>query len=186
MMKINKQIGSAFVILIFSFACRTAEDGKMKYPRFLTTVTGYSLPEEGDRNVLLGAYSRAELPTSNIKVLVWNIYKGNKGNWAGDFHRLVKPADLAIIQEVYLDTNMKNIFNKLEGRGWQVGVSFYMDGEKKISTGVSTSAFVDPNSINLLASKDREPIIHTPKMALFTSYPIAGYAESLLVLNPLY
>jgi len=136
-----------------------------------------------DNNVLMtvNEANLAELEPGSIKLLLWNIYKGNNQNWDSDFIEISKDHDLLVLQETFLDSFMLGVFKDLPVFEFNMATS-WLDG-KGIETGVATASIVCPVSVNFQRSKYREPIADTPKMTLFTEYSLAGLTETLLVVN---
>ncbi len=121
--------------------------------------------------------SAHELDANNISILNWNIYKGEKKNWASDFRQLSNGRDLVIIQEARLNNEVKNTL-KEQSINWTLNTGFYVNDE---ATGVLTGSKVKPvSSCGLRAT---EPFLRLPKTALINKYNISGTDEKLLVAN---
>ncbi len=117
-----------------------------------------------------------------IRLLVWNIYKGKKKNWFKDFKPLAHKANLILLQESVLNDKFSRFLNGEDGYEWQMAQSF-MKGRELNSTGVKTGCRVAAKGIFFYKSPHAEPVTGTPKMILGTSYSLAPSAPELLVLN---
>ena len=133
-----------------------------------------------DENIetTFGTPTQSKLPAS-FKVLVWNVYKGRKENWHEDFSRVAPSLDLALIQEIKLDDPMKEALLSMNGAEWVMGTSFFM--KDMIRTGDGIGSRVKPVSSEVLRTPDLEPFVKSPKLTIFTEYPIENSTETLLV-----
>lgn len=140
------------------------------------------IPKHKDVMTSIGEPNRADLNPDSIRVVVWNMYKGQNESWTKDFKFLAHNSDILMLQEMYLDEKMKDAFEGDVDHEYHTATSFiYRKGN--IRTGVATAGKVAPTSFFYQASKVREPGINTPKMALFAMYPIAGSEKDLLTIN---
>lgn len=117
-----------------------------------------------------------------IRLLVWNIYKGKKKNWFRDFKPLAHKANLILLQESLLNDKFIRFLNGEDGYEWHMAQSF-MKGNARHSTGVKTGCRVAATKIFFYKSPHREPVTGTPKMILGTCYSLGPSATDLLVLN---
>lgn len=115
-----------------------------------------------------------------IKILIWNVHKGDDSMWRADFHAFSQKVDFALIQEAFLDANMSSEFSQWENFEWDMVASWY---KNDIPTGVATlSRYKAINKFAFLSNYS-EPIIKTPKTALATHYKIKNTTQNLLVVN---
>jgi endonuclease/exonuclease/phosphatase (EEP) superfamily protein YafD len=117
------------------------------------------------------------LNPARITVLNWNIYKGQRENWAEDFKRYSYKHDVILIQEAYLREDLKSILQDGH-QHWALNAAF--DYEDSV-TGVMTASLVKP--LSLCGQRATEPLIRFPKTSLVSYYPIAGMKDNLLVAN---
>ena len=117
------------------------------------------------------------LNPERISVLNWNIYKGQRENWAEDFKRYSYKHDVVMIQEAYLRDELKSILQDGQ-QHWAMNAAF--DYEDSV-TGVMTASSVKP--LSLCGQRVTEPLIRFPKTSLVSYYPIAGMKQNLLVAN---
>ncbi|MBT3236162.1 MAG: endonuclease/exonuclease/phosphatase family protein [Bdellovibrionales bacterium] len=140
----------------------------------------------GDNEVIHRFNPKDQTPLDHrsIRLLVWNLYKGDRASWKRDFLQLSSNRDILLLQEFYLNQQMETTFADLLEFDFICATSFILKRYgKEISTGVATAATSAPLSYRYLRSPDLEPIIKTPKMLLFTTYPLTGPQPQLLVVN---
>lgn len=140
------------------------------------------IPKHKDIMTSIGEPNRADLSPENIRVVVWNMYKGKNPTWEKNYKFLAHNRDILMLQEMYLDDKMKGVFEDDVDHEYHTATSFiYRKGN--IRTGVATASSVKPSHIFYQQSRVREPGINTPKMALFAFYPIAGSEKDLMTIN---
>ena len=120
---------------------------------------------------------KQELDPNNISLLNWNIYKGQRKNWARDFRELSDGQDLVIIQEAQLNPEIKDTL-KEKSINWTLNTGFYLYDEP---TGVLTGSRVKP--ISSCGLRTTEPFLRLPKTMLVNKYKLSGSDETLLVAN---
>lgn len=121
--------------------------------------------------------AEATLGRQIFTVLSWNVHKGNDPDWYDDLTVLAGNADFLLLQEVVLNESFKQRLGVL-GRQWLLAPAFLLGRDQ---VGVLSAARVRPR--NYCAIRGNEPLIGIPKMALASTYPIAGSDETLLVVN---
>jgi len=117
------------------------------------------------------------LNPGRISVLNWNIYKGQRDNWATDFKRYTYKHDVVTIQEAHLGDDLKSLLDS-EHQYWTLNTAFHYQDK---ATGVMTASRVKP--IHNCGQSTVEPIIRFPKTSLVSYYPVEGMSENLLVAN---
>ena len=120
---------------------------------------------------------RAALNPGRISLLNWNIYKGQRENWANDFRRYAYKHDVVTIQEAHLGDKLKSMLDEGQ-RYWTLNTAFHY---KDKATGVMTASRVKP--VYICGQHTAEPLIRFPKTSLISYYPIQGMREHLLVAN---
>lgn len=136
------------------------------------------------KNVMLdiGEFSEEELNPDSIKILVWNMYKGENPSWKEDYEKLTEGQDILMNQEMYLNDLMNNVFSNHERYGYHTATSFiYLPSRTR--TGVTTASRVRTTRYKAQRSRALEPAINTPKMALETFYKIQGTDQELMAVN---
>ena len=116
-----------------------------------------------------------QLDPENISVLNWNIHKNKGENWIEDFNSLSKGKDIIIIQEAYLDDELRNALAQ-QDRFWSLNAAFYLF--EKPAGVLMASTFKPYYSCGY---RVLEPIIRLPKSVLFHFYKMKGCQQTLLV-----
>lgn len=136
------------------------------------------IPKDAEVPTAYGQAHETVLP-GKLTVLVWNMYKGQKSTWASDFSQLVRSADLFLAEEAVDTKAMMSQFTATD-LSWRMATSFFMSGGTR--TGVATGARVEPLWWDWSRSKYLEPVTNTPKMSVYSTYPLET-GETLLVVN---
>lgn len=125
----------------------------------------------------------SQLPAEDIDVLVWNIKKTEEDPWQIEFLRYGLAKDLLLVQEAYRGTLFEKTLQLFWGRRWDMAVSFKALYDKETATGVMVGAAADPLDVKVEHTKDREPLVNTPKATIYAKYPLRGVREDLLVIS---
>lgn len=143
---------------------------------------GIVVPKDDNVFKSFGKFEHDEIDKDIIDVFVWNIYKAKKKNWRPQFQTQVEKYDFFLFQEMLTNPLISDVFSNTEHLGFTTATSFiYSKNEQR--TGVATGAKYTPSWKKFLRSKKREPILSTPKITLFTKYPIKGSNKELLIVN---
>jgi endonuclease/exonuclease/phosphatase (EEP) superfamily protein YafD len=123
-----------------------------------------------------------------LSIVVWNTFKGLRGEYYSLLAEHTRDADLILLQEFRHDPVLEASHNEIfRGRDADMAVSFYTRPQRTAATGVCTVSAVRAQRTRLLLSRYFEPVTRTPKMALCTyyAYTCADCTpdEALLVLN---
>ena len=146
-------------------------------------VERYELPAREDVLIQINDPRHEQLDPEQINILVWNMQKGTRSSWEGDYQQLSKGKDILLLQEVLLDENMGDILDKHDDYSYHVAASFSDSWENHIVSGVATASVARPIASSYLRSFYREPVIATPKMAIVAKYSLAGTDKTLLTAN---
>jgi len=128
-------------------------------------------------NIDIAESNTPGLNPERISVLNWNIYKGQRENWATDFKRYTYKHDVVMIQEAHLGDDLKSMLDT-EHQYWALNTAFHY---KDMATGVMTASRVKP--VQSCGQSTVEPFIRFPKTSLVSYYPVEGMAENLMVAN---
>jgi endonuclease/exonuclease/phosphatase family metal-dependent hydrolase len=131
----------------------------------------------------LGVAEGGELDPKSMKVLAWNIKKGQETGLEIDLPRLAGDRDLILISEGYLKPDLIKLFESFKGFGWDFGISFLYKKDHNYPTGTMIGARVNPSDVIVTHTVDLEPFIHTPKAHTMAKYPIKGNDKELLVIS---
>ena len=159
-------------IVTFLIIAISAEAGRIFIPK--------------DENVLhhFNSINQVEgLDPEEINVLVWNIYKGENTTWKNEFFRLTKQKDLLLIQESMTHSRVSDELRRMPWMEFVFATSWYNIKYLNSETGVMTGSTSPSIESKWQRSYYLEPILHTPKMLLFTKYKVKGKKEDLLVAN---
>jgi endonuclease/exonuclease/phosphatase (EEP) superfamily protein YafD len=166
-----------FILFIFLIVSNNADAKR----RFLAKK--YTIPSIEKSHIVMGSASKQQLNPNSIKVLVWNLLKAERKSWSYDFTRMSQDMDILLLQEGYLNDITEYTFGELNSFRFDFGVSFLYNKDNNTPTGTIVGSKVVPLETGILRSKDYEPFIKTPKTMTWGKYPIAGSAESLLVIS---
>ena len=120
--------------------------------------------------------SVAELDSSAISVLSWNINKGELSEWMGDLHKLASNKQLILLQEAASSMHLSRVLTETRFRSFAPGYVTARD-----ITGVVTFSQIEPLArCRLLAM---EPWLGTPKATNITQYALSNTDKTLLVAN---
>lgn len=136
----------------------------------------------GEEDVLLYfGKGLKENVTSEVRVLVWNVQKGlGRENWQKDIRQLADGHELLILQEANIDEFSEAVWRSLSEFEMAFATSFV---SPLFRTGVLTASHFLSEKHFFLHSEGREPISVTPKVALFSYFPIKNSSQSLLIAN---
>lgn len=145
----------------------------------------YPTPEANNVLLEISKGHKTGLNPESIKLLVWNLHKGQDPDFEKDYRLLSKGKDILVNQEMYLNPLMTNVFNSLKQFGFKTATSFFdpTTTNPMIRTGVATGSPVEPVSVEYVKTVNLEPVINSPKVTLITRYPIAGTNKILTVAN---
>ncbi len=106
----------------------------------------------------------------------WNVYKGRKAGWAQDLQRLIREADVVLLQEAHLTEQMLDVLRRSQFN-WSLATAFRYRGAE---AGVLTAGRADLQGICM--QRFREPVINTPKTSLLTRFTLSDGGQ-LVVAN---
>jgi endonuclease/exonuclease/phosphatase (EEP) superfamily protein YafD len=142
----------------------------------------FPIPSAKDSLISVGECAEKMLPVHNVKLLVWNVYKGKHPRWAKDFCEVVKGHDLILLQEAVTDDKMPALWkSKFPNYIWNMAASFNLNPSN--STGVAIGSRVQPTDLRFVRSTGRELFLLSPKIALISQFRIKGRKNKLLVVN---
>jgi endonuclease/exonuclease/phosphatase (EEP) superfamily protein YafD len=124
-----------------------------------------------------GASREEGLDPEKLRVLTWNVYKGNRAGWLTDLAWFGAAHDLVLIQEARLADPLRRVLHG-EDLHWALAGAFRFHD---LDTGVLTAARAPVDRACMLRTV--EPLTRVPKAVMVTRYPFAGSSASLLVAN---
>lgn len=175
----------SFTFIIFLFTAETSFSFCNQEPslKSLEQKAG-SLKDVPDNLALLDLTAGSQSGSLNfdhLRVLVWNLQKGENKDLYKDLKALSLNADLVLSQEAYLNTDFENFFCSQSQAQWSMASSFW--DLHKVMTGVATGSRQNAITQIYLRSPDTEPVINTHKMSLVSVYSIPNSTQGLLVIN---
>ncbi len=116
-----------------------------------------------------------ELDPDSIRILDWNIYKGQRAGWESDLIRLGGEKDILLLQEAPLNDELQELLQQ-NNLYWSLNSAFRYRG---VETGVLVASAIQP--LGSCGIRYNEPIIGLPKTILVNRYGITGSQDELLV-----
>lgn len=116
------------------------------------------------------------LPQKQLKVLVWNIHKGQDQGWQQALTFFSKSTDLVLLQEATNQQRLPYLFSQIYPTQLFASAFAYKD----ILSGVAILSKSAP--LSYCAGATAEPWIQIPKVGLAATYPLAN-GQKLLVVN---
>ncbi|HRO68355.1 MAG TPA: endonuclease/exonuclease/phosphatase family protein [Pseudobdellovibrionaceae bacterium] len=144
----------------------------------------FRIPKEEQSILVFGETQKEGLAPDDLKLLVWNVWKGKRGSpWEKDFQNLRKDRSLILLQEAIADERMSQVFREASAPyEWHMATSFSWRFSQH-PTGVITGASAKPKNKKSLRGKERELFFLTPKVSLSTLYALPGHENDLLAIN---
>lgn len=143
----------------------------------------YVNAKDHEVDIYMNEYTETEVDGDNLKVLTWNMYKGDMPSWSGDYVRLARGMDILLLQELYLSPEMLFTFFGDVGRGYHMAASFIDTKKLDAASGVGIASYAKPVNAFWQRSHYKEPFIRTPKMALFNEFAIKDYDKTLMTVT---
>ncbi len=119
----------------------------------------------------------AALDGRQIRVLSWNLHKGEDKGWERDLAQFAGQHDLLLLQEAVLLPSLTAVLDQ-SGHGWQMAGAFSWRG---VERGVMTASRVP--AFDGCTTRNFEPLFPIPKSALITRYVLSGSETTLAVAN---
>ena len=122
------------------------------------------------------------LPTSPLRVTIWNLCKGVGGNlFEHDFRSLCYRSDLILTQEALLSDRGLRGYAQRGFVAWHGASYKRVDG---LRDGVMTLAKAPAlGDLQRILCKYPEPLLQTPKTSLVSRFALSGTEQELLVIN---
>ena len=130
-----------------------------------------------------GSADHYAIEKSKIKVLVWNLYKGEKDSFAKDYKALSAGKDIILLQEVTTHSRMKKVIQADTTRTYHMATSFFDTDENWTRSGTATASKYKVSEASWQRSRYVEPFVKTPKMISIAKFDIAGSSEQLMTLS---
>ncbi len=144
--------------------------------------------------------NQTAIDSRSIKIISWNSLAGchqmmrnlaaltfcSEAQANQSLLELTKNRDILIIQEAFMDSEMRQTLKNLGTQySWDMGISYILDQKKDIPTGVYTVA--NAQALSACSQRSNDVLLPTPKAILFTTYNLSDGElttnEKLLVVN---
>jgi endonuclease/exonuclease/phosphatase (EEP) superfamily protein YafD len=166
--KINSNIFSFFILIFLVFPS-------------ISLAQFYRIPSINESLISIGSSYHKEIDPNSIKVLVWNMLKSKRKKWTKDFVNLTKDKDLLILQEVYLNRYYLYVYRNIVPYRFDMAISFLY--QNNFPTGNMIGSKIEPTVSSMFRTSKLEPIVGTPKTAVYSIFPIKNYSKDLLVIS---
>lgn len=153
----------------------------MKFFKF-TLVTVFAFLSLNVYAALLsgGSAEKTAVTGDELRVTVWNIYKGESDEAKQELEALKNESDLLLLQEVYLSNVIESRWGLDTVFEWIFASAWRRTGGP---TGTAIIGRVAPVYEESLISQDTEPFANTPKSSVLAEYAIEGSDQTLLVVS---
>jgi endonuclease/exonuclease/phosphatase (EEP) superfamily protein YafD len=121
--------------------------------------------------------ARKGLDPQAIRLVTWNVHKQADPGWQRDLRTLSSGNDIVLLQEIVLDSPLRDLIAD-EGLRWVMASSFFMSD---LDYGVLTAARVQP--VATCTERVVEPLLRIPKSAIISWFALRGQPETLAVVN---
>ncbi|HAR44465.1 MAG TPA: endonuclease/exonuclease/phosphatase family protein [Bdellovibrionales bacterium] len=129
----------------------------------------------------VGQAKQTKLKPDEIRMLVWNIYKGGKSGFNSvfaDLNKFIRP-DIIVLEEAALTDKILPALQSLGDFGWELGANFLL--KSGIPTGPVIGSAVQATQVRFHRTEETEPVVNTPKTTVIVEFPLEGSDETLLV-----
>lgn len=123
--------------------------------------------------------AKEQIVEKNLKILIWNIYKGQRDNFLPVFIQEAPKFDLIVLQEIDENIFKSKIIPKLDGFQATLSRSFKIANSATGIAILSRFKYLDFQSIQSL---DTEPIVNTPKMIQVNYFEVKNN-KALMVID---
>lgn len=120
--------------------------------------------------------------TNQIRLAVWNLWKGSGGDkFASEFRAIAEQADFLVCQEALLTPQALELF-RMDGFEC-VHAAAYIRADGHRDGVLTASRLKSQGDGQRILGKFPEPVFKTPKTALVTRHPIIGTDKSIMIVN---
>jgi endonuclease/exonuclease/phosphatase (EEP) superfamily protein YafD len=177
-------MSKSLVMAVVSVFLITACSSIPSYRQFVTShkaaisrSNGVCLQLQDQAEAFIPAAAENQLNPEEIRLLNWNIYKGQEPGWQDDLMTFAGSSDILLLQEASFGTELEKILLSSD-HYINVNSAFIYRG---LETGVLTASKAKP--LTSCGLREKEPLLSLPKTGIISRYQIAGLKESLLIAN---
>ncbi len=116
------------------------------------------------------------LAAEAFRLVNWNILKARRAGWEQDFQRLVREADVVLLQEALLTEQVLEVLRRSQ-LNWSLATAFRYRGAE---AGVLTAGRTVLQGVCM--QRFREPVVNTPKTSLLARFPLSN-GDQLVIVN---
>jgi endonuclease/exonuclease/phosphatase (EEP) superfamily protein YafD len=170
---------SLCLVLVVAACATVPAQERLLSPQPNNQLTVRSEPCTPQRSAHIGPLpaQAAALDGGTLRILSWNLHKGEDDGWDTDLARFADQYDLLLLQEAVLLAPLRRLLDE-SGHGWQMAGAFsYGERESGVMTASRVPAF------DACTTRNFEPLFPIPKSALITRYALRGTAATLAVAN---
>lgn len=144
----------------------------------------FEIPPKEKSFIKYGHAKETGLNSEHFEVVIWNILKAKKKNFAKEFSTFGSNTDIFLLQEVAIVGDFFNAYKNYSNHEIHFGTSFsYEKRGNTILSGTAISSSIEPISSGMLRTKELEPFVKTPKVVTWMKVPFKGDERSLLLVN---
>ncbi len=139
--------------------------------------------DEVEYTVNAGRAENYAIDKEKIKILVWNLYKGEKKSFVKDYKALTSGKDILLLQEVITDKRMNEVMTDDKERTYHIATSFFDTEKNWARSGTATASKYRPAQVDWQRSYYREPIMNTAKMISIAKFDLENSSQNLMTLS---
>ena len=167
-------IGSTILAVISSFFISTQTHAKRYIP---------AKDSEVEYTINRAHADEYTIDKEKIKILVWNLYKGEKDSFVKDYKKLTAGKDILLLQEGITNKRMKPVLEADTERTYHVATSFFDSEDGWARSGTATASRYRAMEVKWQRSRHHEPMVKTPKMISIAKFDLEATDEDLLTLS---
>lgn len=115
------------------------------------------------------------LDSRGFNLVNWNMFKGRRDGWEGDFNRLIEEGDIILLQEAHLTAELTEALRRAR-LNWSLATAFRYQGAE---AGVLTASRNE--LLGVCMQRFQEPVVQTPKTSLLARFPLATGGDLVVV-----
>lgn len=123
------------------------------------------------------AAGRGALDPQKLRILNWNLHKGEDKGWQADLGRFAAEHDVLLIQEAVLNDPERQVL-EAAGHAWQMVGAFAFRGTERGVLTAARAAVLDS-----CTTRTFEPVTYLPKTALVVRYALSGQDKTVAIAN---
>jgi len=134
-------------------------------------------PSRRPQAMPVSMHSGDTLDTKTLRIVSWNLHKGEDDGWEADLQRFADDHDVLLLQEAVLSTPVRNVLERA-GHSWRMAGAFAYNGEER---GVMLASRARP--LDTCTLRAFEPLAQLPKSAIVARYRLESSGTTLAIAN---